>query len=178
MSNYSEFVTKSGQKLLVKRVPRNMLARFAARLPVLPKQPMRHVPIEGGETLVPFEEGTPEHEAWRASWEAVNNDRNIRMAMAAVHLGVRLPKEQRSEIKAEVDELRERAAGLGIEVHEDDETAYIWELCLEDTEDMQKLNALMYASNHPTEGAVAEHIDTFRGDVQAQAPVEAQNAAG
>lgn len=178
MSNYTEFVTKGGQKLLVKRVPRNMLARFAARLPMLPRQPLQRIPIEGGETLQPFAEGTPEHDAWREKWEATNTERNLKMAMAAVHLGVRLPKEQREAIKADVDELRERAIGMGIDIHDDDETAYIWEFCLEDTEDMRRLNEIMYATQHPTEGAVAAATDTFRGDVQGQEPVEAQDTTG
>ncbi len=178
MSNYTEFVTKGGEKLLVKRVPRNMLSRFALRLPALPKPPLRRVPIEGGETLVPYEADTPEYQAWQAAYESVNTDRNLKLAMNAVHLGVRLPKERRAEIVEDVAELRERAASMGMDIHPDDETAYIWEFVLGDQDDLAALNKIMYAQNHPTEEAVKAHQDGFRNDVRGQTPGEVPAAAG
>jgi hypothetical protein len=175
MSNYTEFVTSSGEKLLVKRVPRNILSRFAQRLPAAPRPPKVKIVNSDG---VEIESENREDAAWQASVEAANADRNIKLAMFAVHMGVRLPKERREQITEDVTELRERARTAGVDVHPDDETAYIWEFCLEDPADLSKLTALMYASNHPTQEAVAAHVDTFPGDVPGATAEPDPNAGG
>lgn len=163
MSNYTEFTTKSGERLLVKSVPRNMLGRFAMKLPKLPKPPLKTIVNADGAEIVSQD---TENAEWIAACEAIQNENNLRTAQAAVHLGIRLPKERRAEIAAEVAELREQAASLGVDMHPDDETAYIWEVCLGDAEDMQAINAIMYGLTHPTPEAVANHKEAFRPEVQ------------
>lgn len=175
MSNYTEFVTKSGERLLVKAVPRNMLGRFTMRLPKLPRPPLKTFTNADGVEVTVADVENPEYVAAR---DAQQNENNLATAMAAVHLGIRLPKERRAEIKEEIAELRERAAELGIEMHPDDETAYIWEVCLGDAEDMEAINRIMYAQTHPTPEAVANHTEAFRPEVQGPAAVADLNAAG
>lgn len=175
MSNYTEFVTKSGERLLVKAVPRNMIGRFTMRLPKLPRPPLKTIVNADGVEVTVADVENPE---WIAARDEQQNSNNLATAMAAVHLGVRLPKERRAEIKEEIAELREQAAGLGLELHPDDETAYIWEVVLGDAEDMEAINRIMYAQTHPTPEAVANHTEAFRPEVQGPPAVADLNAGG
>ena len=175
MSNYTEYVTKAGERLLVKAVPRNMLGRFTMKLPKVPRPPVKTFTNADGVEISSLDVANPE---WLAARDEIQNSNNLLTAMAAVHLGIRLPKGRREEIAGEVAELREQAASLGLDMHPDDETAYIWEVCLGDTADMEAINRIMYGLTHPTPEAVEIHKETFRPEVQGPAAVADPNAVG
>lgn len=158
MSNYTEYVTKNGERLLIKRVPRMLLARFQARLPQPPAPPRVKTILDGIEV----EREDRENIEWQAKVSAVNSANALKLAEFTLHMGVRLPKERRDEIVSDVDELRERAMAAGLEMHPDNETAYIIDVALDDVQDLQSVQKIMFGQNFATEEAVQQHVDEFR----------------
>lgn len=177
MSNYTEYLTKGGQRLLVKSLPRQTVAKFFAQLPGLPKAPTKTLTIAEGATTVVEDRESPDYQA--ALKAALDRQKEL-IGEWTIHMGVRLPKEDRAAAIDEVRDLRERLASSGSDqrLHPDDETAYLIEYVLEDVGDVQAVTQIIFQRARVNQEEVASHVDTFRGDVPGSAAGPDPDAEG
>jgi hypothetical protein len=106
-------------------------------------------------------------QALNAYWMRIQLETNERMfALALRQIEVDIDRAVLDRLKADMEEI-----GTPLDADKDDRELYIRHVCISSVYDLTALLSYLQRRSLPTEEAVQEHLDSFRGDVQAKTDI-------
>jgi len=146
----------SGVSVRYRRVSHFLLSD-AAQSVVPPTPPL--VDVHYGDNVKA--EPNPNAPEYLEAVRLYNIARNNKALETAIILGVQVEVDHER-----VKELRDALADSGISLPRNDKVLYVTRILCETKTDLELLRDTIIRKSQPTEGAIAEAIDTFRADVQ------------
>lgn len=151
----------SGATLEYRRVSHMLLADVSNSIDA-PTPPMQEVDY-GGKVR---QEPNPSHPDYLRALSHYRQKQADKVLAVAVQVGVQV------EINAQrIFELREQFKEMGVELPVNDKVLYVTRVLCETGNDLTALRDAIIRKSQPTEAAIAEKIETFPSDIQADRPI-------
>lgn len=147
----------SGRTVFVRRVGPLLMATLRKQYPP-PTPPLNRVDYGDGVVREEPNPADPDHQAALQEYNLQLEERARRLCVRR-GIVVRLDDEAAAELAA----LREDAAAVGLELEGSDVELYVSYLCVQTEADYEALVSAVLRRSQPTEEAIQEAADSFRG---------------
>lgn len=146
----------SGITVKLRTVAPMLLDKVRSSVPK-PEAPLNEVDYGDGQKRMERNYGDPDYQAALKEAERAAGEKTIRVLFL---LGVECDVDTEA-----VENLRRTMRAFGVELDDDDKWVYLSNICLIDQQDIYNLRDAILRRSQPTEVAIGESLETFRGDV-------------